>query len=118
MDTIMKNKKNTNQPPAPPTPPPLRYIREGHSIGTVGDAQYIKSKQSSFLCWLRGHKWQEWETTEIKKVPETILIGAGFGQMKEVYTGHMIDQEYGYFKELKACRRCGRPNPNYEIEKK
>ena len=60
-----------------------------------------------------GHKWTEFEVTKIRKVPETETFYTGFGISKEYYTGKIIDQEYGYDKELKACRRCGKLNPNY-----
>ena len=73
----------------------------------------IKIKRSTVLCKIFGHKWREFEVTETKLVPEKRWVGTGFAMIEERYTGMMVEEDYGYNKELKACRRCGEPNPNY-----
>jgi hypothetical protein len=46
------------------------------------------------VCWLFGHKMKEWLIQKIEHTEMGIL-------------------KSGPVTELKACRRCGKPNPNY-----
>lgn len=46
------------------------------------------------ICWLFGHKMKEWYVQDIKRIENRI-------------------ERSGPVIELKACRRCGKPNPNY-----
>jgi hypothetical protein len=49
------------------------------------------------MCWVFGHKMKEWRMQEIKNT-----------EMEIIKSGPVI--------ELKACRRCGKPNPNLNLQ--
>jgi hypothetical protein len=51
-----------------------------------------------FMCWLFGHKMKEWTITKIERTEDGLL-------------------KSGPVMELKACRRCGKTNPNYGLTK-